>query len=105
MNSTSRISPEKMKAFENNYRKVAARLIYAIEEINQIYERISKHNLNPDAILYSMVSLPSTSTRYAISRIILFMLAFFYWFCVAAFAIAWLWFQVKREESNLQPAV
>ncbi|MCG2812764.1 MAG: hypothetical protein L6428_15130, partial [Candidatus Aminicenantes bacterium] len=81
-----------------------ARLIYAIEEINQIYERIAKHNLNPDTLLYSMVLLPSASTRYSISLILLFLLAFFYWFCVAAFAIAWLWLQVKREESKLQPA-
>ncbi|MBU4269181.1 MAG: hypothetical protein KJ808_10095 [Acidobacteria bacterium] len=104
MNSRSRVSPEKMKTFENDYQKVAARLIYAIEEINQIYERIAKHNLNPDTLLYSMVLLPSASTRYSISLILLFLLAFFYWFCVAAFAIAWLWLQVKREESKLQPA-
>ena len=94
-----------MKTFENDYQKVATRLIYAIKEINQIYERIAKHNLNPDTLLYSMVSLPSTSTRYSISMIILFLLAFFYWFCVVAFAIAWLWLQVKREEIKPQPTV
>jgi len=104
MNSSSRVSPEKIKTFENNYQKAAARLIHAIEEINQIYQRIAKHNLNPDALLYSMVSLPSTSTRYSISRNFLILLAFFYWFCVVAFASAWLWLQVKREESKLPPA-
>lgn len=104
MNSRSRISPETLKTFENNYQKAAARLIYAIEEINQIYQRIAKHNLNPDALLYSMVSLPSTSTRYSISRNFLILLALFYWFCVIAFASAWLWLQVKREESKSQPA-
>ena len=102
MSSRSRVSPEKMKAFEKDYQKVAARLIHAIEEVNQIYERIAKHNLNPDSLLYSMVSLPSASTRYSISLTILFLLAFFYWFCVVAFAIAWLWLQVKREENKLQ---
>jgi hypothetical protein len=98
-----RISPEKMKTFENDYRKVAARLIYSIEEINQIYKRIAKHNLNPDSLLYTMVSLPSASTRYSISLALIILLAFFYWFCVAAFASTWLWVQVKREESKLPP--
>lgn len=93
-----KVAAEKMKYFENRYQTVAATVIDSLKAVNQIYERISKNNLNPDSLLYSLDSPPSSSSQLAFSTRMLLLLFLFYWFLVALAGIVYLVVLKKKGE-------
>ncbi len=93
--SASRIAPQVVKNFENQYRSVAVIVIDAVQKVNQIYERISKNNLNPDTLLYRLISPPSSTVRSALSLKMIVLLSMLFWFLVFGLGSVLLFWKVN----------